>query len=243
MLLYGKNPILERIRANPQSLQEIYVRAGAKLPELLKAAQDQGLRISELPVREFEKLEAGVHSQGVLAQVASFKYADYEALLNADPKLCLVFLDRITDPQNLGAILRTTACFGGFAVVLPKHDSVEVTEAVLRVANGGENYVPVALVTNLVQSVELAKKAGYWIGGAATAGGQSLDQTGILSPAAIVFGSEGRGIRPGLEKHLDYCFSIPMAGAGLSLNVAVAAAIVCYEVCRQLGRRDGSHGT
>ena len=145
----------------------------------------------------------------------------------------MLFLDNLNDPQNLGSILRTTACLGGFAVVLPRHDSVEVTEAVLRVAQGGENYAPVAKVANLSVAIEKAKKAGYWIAGAVTEGGEDITKAKLNFPLGIVIGSEGKGIRQGLIGHLDMKLTLPMRGAGLSFNAAVAAALFCYEIIRQ----------
>ena len=105
-----------------------------------------------------------------------------------------------------------------------------MTEATLRVACGGENYVPVALVTNLAQASEQAKKAGYWIAGAVPAKGTPIHQVDWPRPLAVVLGSEGEGIRPGLEKHLELKFSLPMPGAALSYNVATAAAMIAYEL-------------
>ena len=174
------------------------------------------------------------HAQGVMAEVEDFRYAELEELLKApEPRPALLLLDRITDPQNLGAILRTTACLGGFALVLPRHESAEVNETVLRVACGGGNYVPVALVTNLAQAAELAKKAGYWIAGAAAEGGTPLHQADWPTPLAVLLGSEGSGIRPGLEKHLELKLTLPMPGAALSYNVATAAALIAYEIARR----------
>jgi 23S rRNA (guanosine2251-2'-O)-methyltransferase len=142
-------------------------------------------------------------------------------------------MDNLNDPQNLGSILRTSACLGGFSVVLPRHDSVEVTEAALRVAQGGENYVPVAKAVNLALAIEKAKKAGYWIAGAVLEAGEDLKKSKLNFPLGIVIGSEGKGIRPGLMKILDIRLSLPMGGAKLSFNAAVAAALFCYEVARQ----------
>jgi 23S rRNA (guanosine2251-2'-O)-methyltransferase len=169
----------------------------------------------------------------VLAETEPFRYAELEGLLRQSDRPTLFLLDRVTDPQNLGAVLRTLACLGGFAVVLPRHDSVEVTESVLRVACGGENYVAVAQVTNLTQACEQAKKAGYWIAGAATAGGVPLHEADWPSPLGVVLGSEGAGIRRGLEKHLELKLTLPMPGAALSYNVATAAGLIAYEITRR----------
>jgi len=142
-------------------------------------------------------------------------------------------LDNISDPQNLGAIIRSLACFGRFGVVFPKHDSCEVNETVLHVASGGENYVPISMVTNLSSALIEAKKSGYWISGAMVKGGEDVRQVKLPFPLCLVLGSEGKGLRPGIEKQLELKLSLPMKGAGLSFNVSVACAIFCYEIDRQ----------
>ena len=233
MRLYGKRPVIERLKSAPKTIRSLYIQKEVEASEVVQAAKGAGLSFSSISKAEFSKLAGDAHAQGVLAEVADFLYADLENLLKRKPQPTLIFLDRVTDPQNLGAILRSLACFGGFALVIPKHDSVEVNETVLRVACGGENHVPVALVTNLAPAAEKAKKAGYWVAGAATQGGQPIQSADWPTPLAVVLGSEGGGIRPGLEKHLDLTLSLPMPGAALSFNVATAAALIAYEVTRR----------
>jgi 23S rRNA (guanosine2251-2'-O)-methyltransferase len=233
MRLYGKRPVLERLKAAPETIQTLTLRQGVELSGIVRAAKAAARHFSSLPPSKFDKLVGDVHSQGVFAEVEEFHYHCLDQLLEKrEPRPVLLFLDRLTDPQNLGAILRTMACLGGIAVVLPQHESVEVNETVLRVASGGENYVPVARVTNLVQASERAKKAGYWIVGAAPSGGTPLPHVKWPFPLAVVLGSEGGGIRPGLQKHLELTVSLPMPGATLSFNVATAAALIAYEMTR-----------
>ena len=146
--------------------------------------------------------------------------------------LSFIFLDRIFDPQNLGAIIRTTACFGGFVIVIPKHKACQITEAVLRVASGGENHTPIVLVSNLTNALLEAKKNGFWVVGAVIDEGQDMRQAKLPFPLCFVLGSEGPGIRYGLQKHLDVKVNIPMEGARLSLNVGAATAVFCYEIAK-----------
>jgi 23S rRNA (guanosine2251-2'-O)-methyltransferase len=223
MRLYGKRPVLERLRAAPRTIQRLVIQQETDASEVVRAAKEAGRPFDSISRPEFARLAGEVHAQGVLAEVLPFEYAPFKTLLRRQPPLTLFFLDRLTDPQNLGAILRMAACLGGLAVILPKHDSVEVTEATLRVACGGENYVPVAQVTNLARAAEQAKEAGYWIAGAAVTGGVSLPTADWPTPLAVVLGSEGEGIRPGLQKHLELTLTLPMPGAPLSFNVAAAA--------------------
>ena len=234
MKLFGKRPVIERLRRSPKTIRALYLQEQTDAPEVVHAAKQAGVRFVSKSKQEFQRLAGLAHAQGVLAEVEDFRYVDFEELVKRpEPRPTLLLLDRITDPQNLGAILRTTACLGGFALVLPRHESAEVNETVLRVACGGENHVPVALVTNLAQAAERAKKEGYWIAGAAAEGGTPLHQADWPTPLAVVLGSEGSGIRPGLEKHLELTLSLPMPGAALSYNVATAAALIAYEITRR----------
>ncbi|MCK4912195.1 MAG: RNA methyltransferase, partial [Candidatus Omnitrophica bacterium] len=165
-----------------------------------------------------------------------FEYIDLEDLLNKGKgeQLSLIFLDRVFDPQNLGAIIRTTACFGKFAVVIPKHKACEVNETVLHVASGGENYTSVVMVSNLTNALLAAKKKGWWIVGTATEGGEDISNISLPFPLCFVLGSEGKGMRYGIEKHLDIKTHIPMRGAPLSFNVAISCSIFCYQIVKQL---------
>lgn len=234
MRLYGKRPVLERLHSAPNTIRALVLRQETDAAEIVKAAKEAGITFLSKSKSEFARMAPEAHTQGILAEVEDFQYTAIEDLLRIrEPRPTLILLDRVTDPQNLGAILRTLACFGGFAVVIPKHDSAEITETVLRVACGGENHVPVARVTNLTQASEMAKKTGYWISGAAPEGSNSFHNADWPEPLAVVLGSEGSGIRPGLEKQLDLSLSLPMPGAPLSFNVATAAALIGYEITRR----------
>ena len=123
MRLYGKRPLLERLRANPKSIRQLILQQETDTSEVAQAAKDSGIPLTILDKRRFLQKAGDVHAQGVLAEVEEFRYAELEGLLKAG-SWTFFLLDRVTDPQNLGAILRTTACFGGIALVLPKHDSV-----------------------------------------------------------------------------------------------------------------------
>lgn len=233
MFLYGKRPVIERLKAAPKTVRSLVLQQQTEAADVVKAAQAAGVKFQSKGKAEFSRLAPDAHTQGVLAEVEEFRYAELEDLLQLRPRPTLLLLDRVTDPQNLGAVLRSLACFGGFAVVIPKHDSAEVTPTVLRVACGGENYVPVARVTNLVQAAEKAKEAGYWVAGTSASGGEPLHAADWPEPLALVLGSEGGGIRPGLEKHLELTLTLPMPGASLSFNVATSAALIAYEITRR----------
>ena len=236
MKLFGKNPVMERLRSNPQSIHKIFLQPG--LPEaayIYKKAKQHGIPVFAVPGARMAKINRTRNTQGVLVDVDDFAYVPYDELLETarEKKRTFVFLDGLNDPQNLGAIIRSLGCLGGFAVVLPTHDSVGVTEAVLRVASGGDNYVPVARVANLNNAIKAAKGAGYTIAGAVVGGGQNLFEIGLPYPLGLVVGSEQKGIRDVIRKYLDLELTIPMPINTLSFNVAHAAAIFCYEIAKQ----------
>ena len=233
MFLYGKNPIVERLRANPGSVKKVLLKEGFADDSVLASIKEAGVKAERLPEKDFMKLKKADRVQGVIGVVDKFRYRDFNELLQRSGGESLVFLDGLNDPQNLGVIIRTAACLGAFAVVIPEHKSCEVTEAVLHVANGGENYVPICRVTNLLPALLKAKDKGYWAVGTVVEGGEKIVGHKFTFPACIVIGSEGKGIRPGLMKHIDFNVTLPMQGAALSFNAAVAAAIFCYEVTRQ----------
>jgi 23S rRNA (guanosine2251-2'-O)-methyltransferase len=181
------------------------------------------------------KMGRDKNAQGILMDVEDFSYILYEDLLESalTKKRCPVFLDGVKDPQNLGAIMRSLACFGKFSLVIPTHDSVSVTETVLRVAAGGDNYVPVAKVANLANAIKKAQARGFQIAGAVVKDGKDLNEIELPYPLGLVIGSEKEGIRDVIGRCLDLQLSIPMACDTLSFNVAHATAVICYEITKQ----------
>ena len=241
MRLYGKNPVLERIKANPRSIRKLYLQKRTDLSEIVREAKEAGLTFESVDKKWLKTKCGDGHTQGVMVEVKEFEYVPFAKILAE----CLenisipVFFDGVTDPQNLGAIIRNIACLGGFSMVLPEHGSAHVNETVLRVASGGENYVNIARVANAAAAIKKMKEKGAWIAGAMASGGEDILKTDLVFPLGIVIGSEGKGIRPGIRKYLDAGLSLPMRGAALSYNVAVAASIFCYEINRR--RRGGSY--
>lgn len=236
MRLFGRNSVMERLRADPGSIRKIYIQHGFKnASDIQKKARQRGIPVLPVPLSKMMKIGRDKNTQGVLADVADFQYAPYGDLLEAAVRKgrCPVFLDGLKDPQNLGAMIRSLACLGKFSVVLPTHDAAGVTEAVLRVASGGENYVPVARVPNLGSAMKRAKEEGFRIAGAVVRGGECPAEVHLPHPLGLVVGSEQKGIREGVRKYLDIELSIPMVRETLSFNVAHAAAVLCYEITRQ----------
>lgn len=236
MTLYGKNSILERLRVNPKSIRRISLQDNFNAPQIEKLIQKNNISRERLSERQLSKLKPAKDLQGIVAKVENFEYTYLEHLLSRskEERLTLVFLDRISDPHNLGVIIRILACMGGFAVIIPDFKACEINETVLHVASGGENYVPVAIVPNLSNAIIKAKESGYWIVGAVVdEKAQDISKITLPFPLGLVLGSEGEGIRYGLDKQLDIKAYIPMEGAKLSFNVSMACAIFCYQISIQ----------
>ncbi|MFH1782113.1 MAG: 23S rRNA (guanosine(2251)-2'-O)-methyltransferase RlmB [Candidatus Omnitrophota bacterium] len=228
MFLYGKNSILERLKVNPGSVKKVYLQDNFDIGEILKLVKKNNIPSERVSERGLEKIKRAARLQGIIAEVERFIYTDFDKLL--DGKLSIIFLDNLNDPHNLGSIVRIAACFGGFGLVIPKHRSCEVTDAVMHVSSGGENFVPISLVTNITSALMKAKQSGYWVVGATVDNGEDITKADLPYPLCLVLGSEGRGIRHGIEKHLDKRVTIPMKGKDLSFNVAMAGAIFCHEI-------------
>lgn len=235
MFLYGKKSVLERVNYNPKSIKKIYLQDNFDDQHIVDAVTSKNIQVIRLPENKFLKIKRADRLQGIVAEVNEFQYVDFKELLKKAKaeKLSLIFLDSLNDPHNLGSIMRTLACFGGFGIVIPKHDSCEVNETVIHVASGGENFVPVAMVTNLSTALISANEEGFWSVGAVVEDGQDINKTELVFPLCLVLGSEGKGIRPGLVKHLEMKVKIPMEGAALSFNVAMACAIFAHEITKQ----------
>jgi 23S rRNA (guanosine2251-2'-O)-methyltransferase len=236
MKLYGKNPVIERLKANPKSIQRIMIDVNhADLSYIRKKCNQWGIGVSTVPHSKIQRLAQNLNTQGILAEIQDFAYVQLDDLLSnaLEKKRAPVFLDNLNDPQNLGGIIRTCGALGGFDIVLPTTESVSVTESVLRVACGGENYLSVAKVSNLGNAIEKAKKAGFWILGTVVEGAPSLTEIQLQFPLGLVMGSEEKGVRDIILKKLDAQVMVPMKNQRMSLNVAHAASMVCYEIIRQ----------
>ncbi|MFC1754636.1 23S rRNA (guanosine(2251)-2'-O)-methyltransferase RlmB [Thermoproteota archaeon] len=240
MMLYGKNSVLQRLKRNPRTIKKIFLDEAFNDGYILTIVTRRKIPIIRKRNREFLRIKRADRLQGIIAEVQKYEYVPFKDLLGSSDgeRLTLIFLDGLNDPHNLGSIMRTLACFGGFAIVIPKHGSCEVNDTVMHVATGGENFVPVAVVTNISIALRDAKKAGYWVAGSVVEGGQDIGKVELPFPLCLVLGSEGKGIRPGTENNLDLKVTLPMTGAKLSFNVGIACAIFCHEIKRQHGLRN-----
>src|SRR5262249_31436664 len=238
--LFGRNPVLELLRARRREVEEIAVLSegrGPALQELLGLARRWGVTISYRPRDQLTAIAGTPHHQGVVARVAGAEYASLDDVLavpgqRSEPAFFLA-LDQVQDPRNLGAILRSAEATGAHGAIVPKHNAAGVTAAAAKSAMGAGEYLPVARETNIVELIEILKKDGVWMAGAVVKGGQAPWEIDLSGPICLVLGGEGPGVRPLVAKNCDFLASIPMRGRIGSLNVSAAAAILCYEVQRQ----------
>lgn len=243
--LYGRNSIDERIRTHPDSVRAVYIREGLSLPAIEKAIAHKRIPCERIPASSLERMRPQKDLQGVVAKVDLFKHTPCEDLLSSalQDNRTPIFLDRVNDPHNLGVIIRLAAVFGGYSVIIPSHEACQVNETVLHVASGGENYVPIASVNNLATAIDEAKEMGFWIVGAvADEEGEDIAEVSLPFPLGLVLGSEGSGIRKGVQKRLDIRACIPMRGARLSFNVSMACGIFCHEITKRKQIEEKAHG-
>ncbi len=235
MYLYGKNSILERLKTDPKSVRKIFLQHNFNASHISDLINSKNIPVEYVTEKGLTRIKWADRLQGIVAEVDKFQYANFGKLLDRpqDKKLSFIFMDNVNDPHNLGSVIRIAACFGDFAVVIPEHRSCEVTDAVMHVASGGENFIPVSMVTNTSTALIKAKKAGYWVVGTVVEKGEDINKVKLPFPICLVLGSEGKGIRHGVDKTLDLRVTLPMKGASLSFNVAMACAIFCHEIARQ----------
>lgn len=242
--IYGLHTVQMVLERQPDRVRTLLVddsRHDARLQTLLATAQRAGIAINKISKEELQKQAGDVAHQGVLAHVAPREASgenDLEDLLDAltVPPFLLV-LDGVTDPHNLGACLRTADAAGVHAVVVPKDRACGLTAVVRKVASGAAEVLPFIQVTNLARTVRALKERGIWCVGLEGEASQSIYQTDLKGPLALVMGAEGVGLRQLTRELMDFHARLPMAGAVSSLNVSVATGIVLYEAVRQRGCR------
>lgn len=239
-ILYGIHPVYEALSARRRHIFQVYLQKDNKsgrLARLASFADSQGIRIETIGSEALTGLAGAAGHQGVAARVGRYPLTAVSDLLAVTEAkggpLFLIMLDNILDPQNLGAILRTALCVGSDGVIMPKDRSAPITPAVSRVSAGALEHIRLSRVTNLVQTIKQCKKGGLWIMGLDKDAAQSLYDSDMTGPLAIVLGGEQKGIRPLVKKYCDFLVSIPQLGAVDSLNASVAAAVAMYEALRQ----------
>jgi len=237
-MIEGRNAVLEAFRSG-KTVDKLFVLDGCQdgpVKTITREAKKQNTIIHYVAKERLDQLsETGKH-QGVIAQVAAYRYAEVEDMLKlaeekGEPPF-LFILDGIEDPHNLGAIIRTANLAGAHGVIIPKRRAVGLTSTVAKTSAGALNYTPVAKVTNISATIEELKERGLWFV-CADMGGESMYRLDLKGPIGLVIGNEGEGVSRLVREKCDFIASIPMKGDIDSLNASVAAGVLAYEIVRQ----------
>ena len=240
-MIEGRNAVTEAIRSG-RTINKVFLADGdtdRALGRLAAMAKDAGAVVVRIDRRKLNEMSPTGAHQGIIASVAAHEYATIDDLLAAAESRgeapLLVVCDELSDPHNLGAILRTAECAGAHGVIIPKRRSVGLTAVVGKASAGAIEYMPVARVSNIAATLRELKQRGVWIFGTAAEGATALYEADLTLPAAIVIGNEGVGMSRIVAEQCDFKVSIPMKGRISSLNASAAAAILLYEAVRQRG--------
>lgn len=234
MVIYGARPVQEVLQNAANALRELIVDDERKATEL-----GADVRVRIVDTAKLDEICEGGNHQGIAAEVIDFPYTSLAAIRDATRdrgRACVLVLDQVQDPQNLGTILRTAAAFGVDGVLIGKDRSAQVTPAVIRASAGLAYRVPVARVTNTSRALEELKEAGFWTVGAVMADAQPPWAIDFDMKTALVMGAEGSGIRRLVAQNCDFRVEIPMAEGVDSLNVASSTAVLLYEIARSAGQ-------
>ena len=237
-IIAGRNAVQEALRSG-RTIDAIYIQKGSKtgsITAIIAKARDKGINIKEVDSRKLDFMTRNSNHQGVVATAAVKDYATMaDVFKRAEDKgeaPFVIICDELSDPYNLGAILRTAECAGVHGVIIPKRRSVGLTYAVGKASAGAVEYVPVVRVGNMAATIDELKEKGLWIY-AADMDGKAWCETDFKGGVALVIGSEGDGIGKLIKEKSDFIVSLPMKGEINSLNASVACGIICYEVARQ----------
>lgn len=237
-MVVGRNPVIECLHAKVPA-EALYVAQGTghddRLSEAVAIAQSRGIPVSEVQKRTLDEMTGNGMHQGIGLKIQPYKYADvFDLMSRVDGNGMFVVLDNITDPRNLGAVIRSAAAFGGDGVIIPERRSAQVTGVAWRTSAGTAARLPVAKATNLTRTIKQFKDNGYMVVGLDAGGEHTLDTfDGACDPVVIVVGSEGKGISRLVRENCDVIMSIPTEDWVESLNASVAAGVVLSEFARQ----------
>ena len=236
-IIMGRNPIMEAIRAE-REIDKIIITKGAEgsILKIVGMAKEKHIPIMYAEKIALDRISRGAVHQGIIAYVSSYDYVEVDDILAAAKEKAeepfIIILDNLEDPHNFGAIMRTAEASGAHGIIIPKRRSVGITDVVVKASAGAVEYVPVAKVANIAQTIDKLKNSGLWI--AACDMGDTMYYNANLSGSlALVIGSEGFGINKLVKEKCDFVVSMPMVGHITSLNASNAAAVLMYEVRRQ----------
>lgn len=232
----GRNPVMEVLNGE-RNVERVFVADGAEgsISKIVAVAREQGVIVDFVPKEKIDAMAPDAKHQGVVAKVSAYEYSSMEDVMEKarvsgeDP--FIILLDEITDPHNLGAIIRTAECAGAHGVIIPKRRACSLTQTVALSAAGAIEKMPVVQVTNIARTIEDLKKQGVWVA-AADMDGENYMKANLSGPIAIVIGNEGKGVGRLVKEKCDFVLSIPMKGTINSLNASNAAAILMYGVRR-----------
>ena len=238
-MIEGRNAVLEALRAG-RALDKVYIARGETdkaLAHIAGLARERGVSVSDCDRRKLDAMSVTKAHQGVIAVCAVREYASLDDILalaeSRGEAPFVVVCDEISDPHNLGAIIRSAECVGAHGVVIPKRRSAGLTAVVDKTSAGAAEHLPVARVANISAALQELKDRGLWVYGAAAEGSSPMWETDLTGPLALVIGSEGEGLGRLVRERCDFLVSIPLRGKVGSLNASTAAAVLMYEVLRQ----------
>ncbi len=236
-IVYGRNPVKELI-ASEKTINKIYIQKGLKeLFDIKKEAINKKIVVVDSDKYKLDKLSENKPHQGIVAAYTEYEYYDVEDILeearlkNEAP--LVIILDKIEDPQNLGAVIRTAECMGAHGVIIAKRNACAITDTVEKVAAGACSYVKVARVSNITETIKKLKNNGLWIYGLDMDGEANIYDYDLTGSIGIVVGNEGQGISRLVKENCDAVLKIPMYGKINSLNASASMAMTTYEICRQ----------
>ncbi|WP_303997850.1 23S rRNA (guanosine(2251)-2'-O)-methyltransferase RlmB [Megamonas hypermegale] len=238
-ILLGRNAVREAIKSG-RSINRILIAEGShggSISEIINLAKERHLVLQSISTDKLDTLCGGQRHQGIAAYAAPVDYVELDDILNLakdrgeDP--FLILLDELEDPHNLGAILRTADAVGAHGILIPKHRSCPLSSVVAKTSAGAVEYVPVARIGNVAQTLEGLKKQGLWVAGADMDGTENYYEANLTGPIVLVIGSEGHGVSRLTKEACDFIVKIPMRGKVNSLNASNAAAILAYEILKQ----------
>lgn len=237
--LEGRNSVIEALRSG-RSINRIFISKGERegsINQIIALAKQSHVLIQEIDRAKLDDMSVTHAHQGVIALAAAKDYVEVDEILKRAEESgrppFIIILDEITDPHNLGSMLRTANAAGVHGIIIPKRRAIGLTATVSKASAGAIEYVPVARVTNIVQAIENLKKQNIWIVGTDSTGERAYFESDLTGPIALVIGSEGEGMGKLVRESCDFVVNIPMLGKISSLNAAVAGAIVTYEIFRQ----------
>lgn len=237
--IIGRNSVMEALKSG-RPINKLFVAKGERqgsIREVIALARERRLIIQETDSHKLDGMAAGQKHQGVIASIPPIAYAELEEILakatSPEETPFLVLLDELEDPHNVGAILRTSDAAGVHGVLIPKRRSCPLSGTVAKTSAGAVEYVPVARIGNVSQTLGELKKAGMWIVGADMDGEKNYYETDLTGPVVVVVGNEGKGMARLTKEHCDLTVRIPMLGKINSLNASVACSLLLYEIVRQ----------